>query len=120
MKAVTIHATQPGPFPVEFSLAGVRQKQSVTVPMVLAAKRGTANPKSLILRLYQPTNAPQTLSLTVNGLNNETNLAQVSALEVPPREDTSQPLSGQPVSGGVKYSVQAPTALRTVELQDVY
>jgi hypothetical protein len=76
-------ATGTGRLPERFSLASVTPEAAI----LTAAKSGTSQPNELVLRIYQPTNAP--LSVEVR---------TASALRFPP---------------GGEMSLQARTALET-------
>jgi alpha-mannosidase len=94
-------------FPATFSLASVAPSSAI----ITAAKPGTVEESSLILRIYQPTN--QTLDVTVTLAGQITNVSGVTAELVTALED---PIAGSPVlpinDSTVAFSV--PLALATL------
>lgn len=98
--------------PETFSLASVTSPSSA---IITAAKAADAAPSDLILRLYQPTNAGQRVSITT--AVDATNARVQSALE---KEFVNQPPNGSasnPAANGL--TVQMDRALVTVRLPGV-
>lgn len=83
---------------------------SIDAPgVLLAAKPGEVDPATLVLRLYQPTNSPATLSVTLPGQPSQ--VAAVTALEDPITENAPA------ISiNGDGFTLDASTALNTVAI----
>ncbi len=105
-----VTSPQQGTYPASFSLASVAGVQGA---MLTAAKTGTADPDQLILRIYQPTNQPQTVQLKLAEALKGASARRVTALETPLADGAA----GSGASGTIDTeAIPAPRAITTVAL----
>lgn len=102
-------AASEGPLPRQFSLASVSATGAGAV--ITAAKEGTVDPSSLVLRLYQPTNSALDVELHLADQLGPTTQRAVTALEL----ETGD---GSPVVGRQLSLKRAVTTLEILEESD--
>ena len=101
-------------FPKSFSVASVTNGDAI----LTVAKQGQFNPAALILRLYQPTNASETVTLS---LADYIQAGQKSTPQVIPVTALEQPIAGAqpiPVTNG-QITLQMDRALATLAITPV-
>jgi len=103
-----------GSLPRTFSLASVTPAPAI----ITAAKEGTEDPDTLVLRVYQPTNAPLRVHVRTRARlhfpQQPIGLQGMTALETPLSEDDSR---GLRLTGGVdRFTFTAKRALTTIGL----
>jgi len=91
-------------FPPSFSLASVAPSNAI----ITAAKPGTVEESSLVLRIYQPTNQPLDVTVTLAGQITSVTAELVTALEEPIAASPALPIN----NSAVAFSV--PLALATL------
>jgi len=100
VNGVNLWSSQPS----ELSLAAI----TGGVGVIMAVKAGDLVPSATILRLYQPTNAPRTLTVTL--ANPPSRVIAVSALEEPLDEQPQITLTGN------TFTIEMAYAIATVEI----
>ena len=80
--------------------------------VILAAKPGDVEAGTLVLRLYQPTNSPQTLSVTL-GAGAPSQATAITALEDPATDNDAPSIS---INGNV-VTLDVKTALNTIAIR---
>jgi hypothetical protein len=81
--------------------------------VILAAKPGDVTPGSMILRLYQPSNSPQSLTVTLGGGRQPARVVAVTALEDPIPEAEAPRIA----LAGNQFTMEATAALNTVQIE---
>jgi alpha-mannosidase len=97
-----------GPRPETFSLASIRTGAG----MITAAKASDTVADAYVLRLYQPSNAPQTLDVSLGSGGESVDVTPVTALEDPLPHAASAAIT--PTKSGFRVSVNA--ALTSVSI----
>lgn len=108
MHAVTITNTSGGTLPSTYSLAMASDNTLIT-----AAKWCYNDPNALILRVYQPSNAPIS-GCRLKLANSTTTCAPVSALEIP---IVNAKVQASSTGSGTQYELTLPSAVATFKLE---
>lgn len=114
MLALVVPATSVGQLPASISLASASAASGTSTPILTAAKPSEADPASLILRTYQPSNASMDVTVSLAGLRTlggrVTGASLVTALEQPISQGQAPTVTG----GDIAFTAEL--ALATVKV----